>query len=109
VLAIGLLLSAELALAQAAPPAGAQAEAAPKAAGNTRREKMAACKVQADEKELAGTERKRFMKSCAQGGPKTSAHGRNYAKMNACKKEADEKNLPEAERKQFMSKCRTTR
>jgi hypothetical protein len=59
--------------------------------------KMTTCNKEAGEKNLAGDERKAFMKTCL------SAKTSQQDKMRACNKEATGKKGDE--RKQFMSEC----
>jgi hypothetical protein len=80
----------------------------------SQQDKMTACNKEAKEKNLAGDERKAFMKECLSANKadaagakaeESSAKSAQQEKMKACNKQAGEKALKGEERKTFMSEC----
>lgn len=85
VLALGLTLSAAVALPAHATP---------------QQEKMKTCNAEAKTKDLKGDERKAFMKECLSAAKQTQQD-----KMKTCNADAKTQNLKGEERKKFMSSC----
>lgn len=81
-------------------------------AATAQQEKMKTCNAEAKTKNLAGDDRKTFMKTCLSAtgaGADTHAAAKKLTpqqeKMKACNAEAKTKNLAGADRKTFMSTC----
>jgi hypothetical protein len=73
---------------------------------NSQQEKMKTCNADAKAKNLAGDERKSYMKGCLSDQPAAPAKTNSQQeKMKSCNKEATEKALKGADRKSFMSTC----
>jgi hypothetical protein len=70
-------------------------------------EKMKTCNADAKTKNLAGDERKAFMKECLSNKPAAPADGKTAQqnKMKTCNGDAKAKALKGDERKAFMSSC----
>jgi len=66
-------------------------------------ERMKTCNADAKTKNLAGDERKAFMKECLSGGGAKATS--QQEKMKSCNAEAKTKALKGDERKKFMSSC----
>lgn len=85
---------------------------APAALATPQQERMKSCNAEAKTKNLAGEERKSFMKGCLSGKPAAAESEGGGGEMTAqqqkmkdCNAEAKAKNLTGAERKTFMSGC----
>lgn len=70
-------------------------------------EKMKTCSADAKTKNLAGDERKAFMKECLSAKADAPADGKTaqQKKMTTCNADAKAKALKGDERKKFMSEC----
>lgn len=66
-------------------------------------QRMADCNAEAKTKNLAGDERKAFMKQCLSA--KKDGRAAQQEKMKTCNAEAGKKALKGAERKAFMKEC----
>ncbi len=79
----------------------------PASAANSQQEKMASCNTEAKSKNLAGDERKTFMKSCLSAKSDGGAAPANsqQEKMKSCSADAKAKGLKGDDRKKFMSGC----
>lgn len=77
------------------------------AVAGPQQEKMKTCNADAKAKNLAGDERKAFMKTClsAGGGAADAPKATQQDKMKSCNADAKTKNLAGDERKKFMSDC----
>ena len=87
----------------AAVAVGAQAASHAAKEMTPQQNKMTMCNKDADEKKLAGDERKKFMSECLSA--KTDGRAAQQEKMKTCNKDAGEKKLTGDERKKFMSEC----
>jgi len=75
-------------------------------AENTQQSKMTSCNADAKAKNLAGDDRKAFMKSClSAGGAAAAPKNSQQEKMKTCNADAKTKALKGDERKKFMSDC----
>lgn len=74
------------------------------AAASPQTEKMKTCNADAKTKNLAGDERKTFMKTCLSGDG-GAAKPTQQEKMKTCNADAKTQNLAGDERKKFMSTC----
>lgn len=75
-------------------------------AANSQQQKMASCNADAKSKNLAGADRKAYMKSCLSNAPAASASTNSQQqKMKSCNTQASSKALKGDERKQFMKGC----
>jgi hypothetical protein len=101
-----LILSAAL----AAPAFADDTAAKPAKAPTAQQQRMKDCNAEAKTKNLAGDERKTFMKSCLKG-ESAAADGASdkqkaqREKMKTCNADAKAKNLMGDERKKFMKSC----
>ena len=79
----------------------------PVQAENSQNTKMTSCNADAKAKNLAGDERKSFMKSCLSASPPSSGAATNsqQQKMKTCNADAKTKKLAGADRKKYMSDC----
>ena len=79
----------------------------PAAADNSQQQKMTTCNADAKTKNLAGDDRKAFMKTClsASSGGDSKAVNSQQQKMKDCNADAKTKKLAGDERKKFMSDC----
>ena len=79
----------------------------PAYSATAQQEKMKTCNADATSKNLAGDERKAYMKTCLSASG-TAAHKEltpQQQKMTSCSKDAKAKGLKGDERKTFMSTC----
>jgi hypothetical protein len=76
-------------------------------ADNAQQSKMTTCNADAKSKNLAGDDRKAFMKTCLSAAPPPAAAPLNsqQMKMKTCNADAKTKALTGDARKQFMSTC----
>jgi len=75
-------------------------------AANSQQDKMKACNAQAKEKNLAGDQRKDFMKTCLSGADAAaSTMTPQQQKMKSCNADAKTKGLAGDDRKAFMKTC----
>jgi hypothetical protein len=91
-------VSAVLALA-AGQAAFAQGTPAP--TGNSQQQKMGTCNAQATQQNLAGDDRKAFMKTCLSA----KKGNKQQEKMKSCNADATTKGLSGDDRKAFMKSC----
>lgn len=79
----------------------------PVAFAGAQQEKMKTCNAEAKDKNLAGEERKAFMKDCLSAKPAAAGKAKTaqQEKMTSCNADAKSKNLKGDERKKFMSEC----
>jgi hypothetical protein len=76
-------------------------------ADNAQQSKMTTCNADAKSKNLAGDDRKAFMKTCLSAAPPPAAAPMNsqQMKMKTCNADAKTQALSGDARKQFMSNC----
>ena len=74
------------------------------AAENSQQSKMTTCNAEAKSKNLAGDDRKAFMKSCLSAAPPPALNSQQQ-KMKDCNASAKTQALSGDARKQFMSGC----
>ena len=75
-------------------------------AGNSQRDKMTTCNAEAKSKNLAGDDRKSFMKTCLSAAlPPAAPMNSQQEKMKTCNADAKTQGLTGDARKQFMSNC----
>jgi hypothetical protein len=76
-------------------------------ADNAQQSKMTTCNADAKAKNLAGDDRKAFMKTCLSAAPPPAAAPLNsqQMKMKTCNADAKTQKLSGDARKQFMSNC----
>jgi len=76
-------------------------------AANSQQDKMKTCNMQAKEKNLAGDQRKDFMKTCLSGTDASTASTMTpqQQKMKSCNADAKTKGLAGDDRKAFMKTC----
>ncbi len=81
--------------------------AQPTFSATAQQDKMKSCNTDATSKQLKGTERQDFMKTClsASGTAAKKDLTPQQQKMSDCSKDAAAKSLKGDERKQFMSTC----
>jgi psiF repeat len=92
-----LVYAAACALAAFAVNAGAD---------NSQQTKMTSCNAEASSKNLAGDDRKAFMKTCLSAAPAPVAPlNSQQEKMKTCNADAKTQALSGDARKQFMSNC----
>ena len=80
----------------------------PAYSATAQQEKMKTCNADAKSKNLAGDERKAYMKTCLSDSGSASPHKEltpQQQKMSTCSKDAKAKGLKGDERKSFMSTC----
>jgi hypothetical protein len=75
-------------------------------ADNSQQTKMSTCNAEASSKNLAGDDRKAFMKTCLSAAPAPAAPmNSQQEKMKTCNADAKKQGLMGDARKQFMSNC----
>jgi psiF repeat len=75
-------------------------------ADNSQQDKMTTCNADAKSKNLAGDDRKAFMKTCLSAAPPPAAPmNSQQQKMKTCNADAKTQGLTGDARKQFMSNC----
>lgn len=100
-----LLAAASLVLSFSAHAAGT-ADAPAKKPPTAQQQKMTSCNAEAKTKNLAGDERKAFMKQCLSNKPQPAAQGSaQQARMKSCNADAKTKDLAGDARKAFMKEC----
>jgi hypothetical protein len=80
----------------------------PAYSATAQQEKMKTCNADATSKNLAGDERKAYMKTCLSNSGSAAPHKEltpQQQKMSACSKDAKAKGLKGDERTAFMSTC----
>ncbi len=75
-------------------------------ADNSQQAKMTSCNADAKAKNLAGDDRKAFMKDCLSAHPASTAKGNSQQeKMKSCNADANAKSLAGDDRKAYMKSC----
>jgi len=74
-------------------------------AENSQQTKMTTCNAEAKSKNLAGDDRKAFMKTCLSAAPPPAPMNSQQQKMKTCNADAKTQGLMGDARKQFMSNC----
>jgi hypothetical protein len=74
-------------------------------AQNAQQQRMTNCNAEAKSRNIAGDNRKQFMKTCLSAGGTSHAVNTQQQKMKTCNAQANGKALKGKERKQFMSEC----